>query len=215
MLRLVESRPAGSRPATELADRTGIIAASVPRSRQSPEEAGEESSCEETRPIPVVTGLHTAESAVAVRRRRRSWATGSVALALIALGWLGGGLVAGGVLGHEQDDAVAEADQRVVTAPPPPQHQSPPPAPPKAAAPVTVYVPVPAHDEPTSKHATVRPTTPRASAPSERSDQDEARADAPKPAPATSAAPKKDFRQYVEQQWQPWTELAQKMSGLR
>ncbi|WP_033292156.1 hypothetical protein [Amycolatopsis jejuensis] len=215
MLRLAERRPTASdRAAGELVDRTGIIAASLPRGRRSPEDlAVRETSCESTQPIPIVAGCAPAKErprAVAVRRRARAWVGGSAAVILVGLGWLAGGLFTGGFLGHPTDDAAAQTDQRV----PVTVQQAPAPAPPpvtETAAPVTVYVPVPAHETPTRRSNPVRPTTPRetsAPAPSKTADP---RADLGPDSPGNKQ--KSSVDDYLD--WKPWFDAARRMSGGR
>jgi hypothetical protein len=234
MLRTADRRatPIADRTAEDLLDRTGIIAASLPRGRRSPEDID----IEDTQPIPVVPGGVTLSPgpgaaaagaagaalagealiglrprAVVVRRRTRAWVGGTAALALVAIGWLAGGLFGGSLLTNSADNTVAQADQRTsVTPPPPAPRPAPvvPPAPAPAAAPVTVYVPVPSPSKPV-KHNPVKPPTSQAS--SAQADQNTPRADtkpAPAPAAPTSANP---FQQYMDQ----WTELANRMAGGR
>ncbi|HEY2063474.1 hypothetical protein [Amycolatopsis sp. NBC_01480] len=233
MLRTADRRatPIADRAAADLLDRTGIIAASLPRGRRSPEDTD----IEDTQPIPVVPGgvtrpgpgaaaagaagaalagaalIGSRPRAVVVRRRKRAWVGGGAALALVALGWLGGGLFGGSVLSGSTDDAVAQSDQRTSVAQPQPAPQPAPvvpPAPAPAAAPVTVYVPVPSPSKPV-KHSPVKPPASRAS--SVPDGQDTARVDT-KPAPtSTSQAPANSFQEYVDQ----WAELANRMSGGR
>ncbi|SEP49670.1 hypothetical protein [Amycolatopsis saalfeldensis] len=234
MLRTADRRatPIADRAAADLLDRTGIIAASLPRGRRSPEDPD----IEDTQPIPVVPGgvtmrpgpgaaapgaagaalagaalIDSRPRAVVVRRRKRAWVGGGAALALVALGWLGGGLFGGGLLAGSTDDAVAQSDQRASVAqlqPAPAPAPVVPPAPAPAAAPVTVYVPVPSPSKPV-KHNPVKPPTSRAS--SAPDNQDTARADT-KPAPSsTTPAPANAFQEYVDQ----WAELANRMSGGR
>ncbi|MFI5612496.1 hypothetical protein [Amycolatopsis sp. NPDC051903] len=223
MLRTAERR--ATTPADDLLDRTGIIAASLPRGRRSPED---------TQPIPVVPALipiagdgasaavlapvDTRPRAVVTRRRTRAWVGGTGALALLALGWLAGGLFSGRLLGKSSDDVAAPNDQRVALVAPqqpaaPAPAPSPAPAPP--AAPVTVYVPVPDHHQTTVKsHDTTQATTPRSAATTHKSTSDgtddEARADT-KPAASAKSQAATEFDQYLAQ-WKPWIDLANRMS---
>ncbi|MEW2500205.1 hypothetical protein AB0878_06945 [Amycolatopsis sp. NPDC047767] len=226
MLRTAERR--ATSPADELLDRTGILAASVPRGRRSPED---------TQPIPVVPallpiagdGVALAPLATAplrpravARRRTRGWVAGTAALALLALGWFAGGLFSGSFTGHTTDDVAVPTDQHELVAPaapaaPPVPASKPaaPAAPP--AAPVTVYVPVPDHQPaaPAKQHVASRPTNPRTSAggsdhrPTSTPDDEDLRSDT-KSDPAKSPAAK-EFDQYMSQ-WQPWIDLADRMS---
>ncbi|MEV6897830.1 hypothetical protein [Amycolatopsis sp. NPDC051372] len=225
MLRTAERR--ATSPADELLDRTGILAASVPRGRRSPED---------TQPIPVVPALlpiagDGASATVLVplaprprvvaRRRTRGWVAGTAALALLALGWFAGGLFSGSFTGRTTtDDVAVPADQHELVAPaaPLPAPASTPAAPAAPpAAPVTVYVPVPDHKAatPAKQHVPSRPTTPRTSAggsdhrPTSTPDDDDLRSDT-KSTPAKSPAATQ-FGEYMSQ-WQPWIDLADRMS---
>src|SRR5436190_14652539 len=75
--------------AVELLDRTGIVAASLPRRRRTGE----------TPPAatPVFTRTPVCDQdlrpkSVVIRRRARLWLGGGAAVLLIALGWVGGGM---------------------------------------------------------------------------------------------------------------------------
>ncbi|WP_328605762.1 hypothetical protein OG943_38105 [Amycolatopsis sp. NBC_00345] len=235
MLRTADRRatPNADRAAADLLDRTGIIAASLPRGRRSPEDTD----IDATQPIPVVPGgvtlrpgpgaaaagaagaalagetlVGSRPRAVVVRRRKRAWVGGSAALALVALGWLAGGLFGGGLLTSSADDAVAQADQRTSVAQQPAPQPAPAPvavpAAAPAAAPVTVYVPVPSPSKPV-KHNPVKPPTSRAS--SSQDDEDTARVDT-KPAPSSASPTSANaFQQYMDQ----WADLANRMAGGR
>ncbi|MDT8910231.1 hypothetical protein [Amycolatopsis sp. PS_44_ISF1] len=237
MLRTADRRatPPADPAATDLLDRTGIIAASLPRGRRGPEDPD----LEDTQPIPVVPGgvalrpgpggaaagaagaalagealIDSRPRAVVIRRRRRAWAGGSAALALVALGWLAGGLFGGSLVAGSSDDAVAQTDQRPVVAPqvaPQPAPSAPvttPEADP-AAAPVTVYVPAPTSSKPV-KHNPVKPP------PTHRSTSDDAateradtgRADT-KPAPPSSSP------NVVQRYLDRWTGLVSRVAGGR
>ncbi|GAA3536972.1 hypothetical protein GCM10022222_20880 [Amycolatopsis ultiminotia] len=208
MLRFAELRPAApaDRSAAELADRTGIIAASVPRTRRSPE-GGEVTSGERTQPMPAVLGSAEAvtRTAVVARRRRRAFATGGVALALVLFGWLAGGLVVGGLLGNPGTDAAVVGDQREPVAAKPTPPPAPAPAPAPAAAPVTVYVPVPTTAPSSHKSA----SAPHTSAPKKVQPREDT------PAPATSSAPGSELKQFVDQQWKPWADFAHQVATGR
>ncbi|WIX80452.1 hypothetical protein QRX50_06655 [Amycolatopsis carbonis] len=226
MLRTAERR--ATSPADELLDRTGILAASVPRGRRSPED---------TQPIPVVPALlpiagDGASATVlaplataplrpraVARRRTRGWVAGTAALALLALGWFAGGLFSGSFIGRTTDDVAVPTDQHELVAPAAPPAPASTPAAPVAppAAPVTVYVPVPDHKAatPAKQHVASRPTTPRTSGsgsdhrPTSTPDDEDLRSDT-KSTPAKSPAATK-FDQYMSQ-WQPWIDLADRMS---
>ncbi|HET6289000.1 MAG TPA: hypothetical protein VFG15_19915 [Amycolatopsis sp.] len=116
----------------ELLDRTGIIAASLPKRRRSPEN--------EPEPMPVrppvcepVVDKDLRPKAVVIHRRARSWLVGGAGVALLVLGWFAGT----STLGTVEDAALPEPPLPAVATQPPPVAQ---PAP--QAAPVTVYVPV-------------------------------------------------------------------------
>ncbi|MET7998532.1 hypothetical protein ABZU76_47455 [Amycolatopsis sp. NPDC005232] len=224
MLRTAERR--ATSPADELLDRTGILAASVPRRRRSPED---------TQPISVVPALLpiagdgasatvlaplAPRPRVVARRRTRGWGAGTAALTLLALGWFAGGLFSGSFTGRTTtDDVAVPTDQRelVAQAPPLPAPASTPAAAAPPAAPVTVYVPVPDHKAatPAKQHVASRPTTPRTSAggsdhrPTSTPDDDDLRSDT-KSTPAKSPAATQ-FDEYMSQ-WQPWIDLADRMS---
>ncbi|MFD9890970.1 hypothetical protein ACFWY9_16620 [Amycolatopsis sp. NPDC059027] len=138
------ARPAPA-DAAELIDRTGILAASLPKRRRSPEN--------EPEPAPIYTRQPVCDqdlrpkSVVIRRRRSRLWLGGAAAFTLLAIGWLGGGMLGG--LSSSEDAASLDSRPAVATQP------APAPAPPAApvvqpeprvehAPPVTVYVPVPA-----------------------------------------------------------------------
>ncbi|MFE0022877.1 hypothetical protein [Amycolatopsis sp. NPDC059021] len=138
------ARPAPA-DAAELIDRTGIIAASLPKRRRSPES--------EPEPAPIYTRQPVCDqdlrpkSVVIRRRRSRLWLGGAAAFTLLAIGWLGGGMLGG--LSSSEDAASLDPRPAVATQP------APAPAPPAVpvvqpeprvehAPPVTVYVPVPA-----------------------------------------------------------------------
>ncbi|QRP45811.1 hypothetical protein [Amycolatopsis sp. FDAARGOS 1241] len=222
MLRTAERR--ATTPADDLLDRTGIIAASLPRGRRSPED---------TQPIPAVPALipvagdgasaavlapvDTRPRAVVSRRRTRAWVAGLGALALLALGWLAGGLFSGSPLGESSDDVAAPSDQRdALVGPQQPAAPAPSPAPAPAppAAPVTVYVPVPDHQSQVKSHETTLPTTPRSAATPHKSTSDDtddvARADT-KPASSGKSQATSEFDQYLAQ-WRTWIDLANRMS---
>ncbi|MFD9962938.1 hypothetical protein [Amycolatopsis sp. NPDC058986] len=140
------ARPAPA-DAAELIDRTGILAASLPKRRRSPEN--------EPEPAPIYTRQPVCDqdlrpkSVVIRRRRSRLWLGGAAAFTLLAIGWLGGGMLGG--LSSSEDAASLDSRPAVATQPAPAPAPAPPAAPvvqpePRVehAPPVTVYVPVPA-----------------------------------------------------------------------
>ncbi|RSN37135.1 hypothetical protein DMC61_03450 [Amycolatopsis sp. WAC 04169] len=121
----------------ELLDRTGIIAASLPKRRRSPENEPE------PEPMPVrppvcepVVDKDLRPKAVVIHRRARSWLVGGAGVALLAIGWFAGTFTFQPV----DDTALPEQPLPAVGT----QQAAPPVAQPPApqAAPVTVYVPV-------------------------------------------------------------------------
>ncbi|WP_410658476.1 hypothetical protein [Amycolatopsis sp. lyj-112] len=120
----------------ELLDRTGIIAASLPKRRRSPENVPP--------PLPARTPVcepvvdqDLRPKAVVIHRRARSWLVGGAGVALLAIGWLAGTFT----LPAPVDDALpAQPSPAVATQQAAPQAPAVPPAP--QAAPVTVFVPV-------------------------------------------------------------------------
>ncbi|WP_116200698.1 hypothetical protein [Amycolatopsis circi] len=216
MLRLAERRLAAhaDRASGELVDRTGIIAASMPRGPRLPEEAAPETSCESTQQIPVIAGCAPAEErprAVASRRRARVWVGAGVAVVLVGLGWLAGGFFTGALPGQSSDDTVAQAEQRVPVAEqqvPVPQTITPQVT--ETAPPVTVYVPVPSRQSPVRQHAPIRPATPRATEAPAASEQADPRADVDSTAPSKTPA-RAGIDQFLD--WKPWFDAAQRMAG--
>ncbi|WP_037369020.1 hypothetical protein [Amycolatopsis orientalis] len=217
MLRLAERRLAApaDRASGELVDRTGIIAASLPREPRPQDEAVAEPSCESTQQIPVIAGCAPAEErprAVASRRRARVWVGSGLAVLLVGLGWLAGGYFTGAFPGQPADDALVQAEQRVPVAEqqvPAPSTSTPPVT--QTAPPVTVYVPVPSRQAPARRHNPVHSTTPRAEAP-EPSEQAEPRADLETPTPSKTQ-PRAGINQFLD--WKPWLDAAQRMAGGR
>ncbi|RSN35509.1 hypothetical protein DL990_04735 [Amycolatopsis sp. WAC 01416] len=118
----------------ELLDRTGIIAASLPKRRRSPENEPE------PKPMPLrppvcepVVDKDLRPKAVVIHRRARSWLAGGAGVALLAIGWFAGTFT----LEPVEDTALPGSPLPAVVTQQPPVAQ---PAP--QAAPVTVYVPV-------------------------------------------------------------------------
>lgn len=119
----------------ELLDRTGIIAASLPKRRRSPENEPEPEPMPTRPPVcePVVD-KDLRPKAVVIHRRARSWLVGGAGVALLAIGWFAGTFTV------EPVDETALPEQPL---PAVATQQAPPPAQPAPqAAPVTVYVPV-------------------------------------------------------------------------
>ncbi|MBB5854398.1 hypothetical protein ACFQ05_13890 [Amycolatopsis umgeniensis] len=119
----------------ELLDRTGIIAASLPKRRRSPENEPE------PEPMPVRTPVcdpvvdkDLRPKAVVIHRRARSWLVGGAGVALLAIGWFAGTFT----LAPVDDTALPEPPLPAVAT----QQAVPQPQPAPQAAPVTVYVPV-------------------------------------------------------------------------
>ncbi|PKV92728.1 hypothetical protein ATK30_3555 [Amycolatopsis echigonensis] len=218
MLRLAERRLAApaDRASGELVDRTGIIAASLPREPRPQDEAAAETSCESTQQIPVIAGCAPAEErprAVASRRRARVWVGAGLAVLLVGLGWLAGGFFTGSLPGQTADDAVAQAEQRLPIAEqqvPVPSTITPPVT--QTAPPVTVYVPVPTHQTPVRRHNPSHPTAPRATAAPETQQQADPRADLGSPAPSKTPS-RAGIDQFLD--WKPWLDAAQRMAGGR
>ncbi|MEV7093206.1 hypothetical protein AB0M80_10175 [Amycolatopsis sp. NPDC051045] len=169
------TRPSSDRTAVELLDRTGIVAASLPRRRRTDDEALAAA------PIytrPPVCDQDLRPKSVVIRRRARTWLGGGAAVLLVAAGWLGGGLFTGGLFAPAPERDVAQLDARpAVAAAPAPEPQ--PPAPPAPVvvtpAPKTVYVAVPAKPAPKQPQAQALPQ-PKKAVPD---DEAEARVDLP------------------------------------
>lgn len=190
------TRKSSDRAAVELLDRTGIVAASLPRRRRTDDEAARAETPIFTRPP--VCDQDLREKSVVIRRRARTWLGGGAAVLLVAAGWLGGGLFTGGLFTPEPERDVAQLDSRpaVAAAPapePPPVPQAPVVVTP---APKTVYVPVPAKPVPKQAQALAKPQ-PKKPAPSEDS---EARVDLPSSATPSTANP-----------IQAWVDVAESM----
>ncbi|MEV6440406.1 hypothetical protein [Amycolatopsis sp. NPDC051716] len=196
------TRPSSDRTAVELLDRTGIVAASLPRRRRTD---GEVAQLEE--PIytrPPVCDQDLRPKSVVIRRRARTWLGGGAAVLLVAAGWLGGGLFTGGLFAPERDVAQLDARPAVAAAPAPesPVAQAPPAPPAVTPAPKTVYVAVPAKPAPkqgqTQAQALPKPQ-PKKPVPDEDA---EARVDLP-----SSATPPP-----VSNPIQAWVEVAESMA---
>jgi hypothetical protein len=172
------TRPSSARTAVELLDRTGIIAASLPRRRRTDDDVPLPAAPIYTRPP--VCDQDLRPKSVVIRRRARTWLGSGAAVLLVAVGWLAGGMVTGSLFGSSPAD-VAQLDPRPAVAeapvPQPPAPQAPAVTPP----PSTVFVPVPA--KPAQKHvqAQAKPQ-PKTTTP----EQDEARVDLPSPTPSAN-----------------------------
>lgn len=172
------TRSSSDRTAVELLDRTGIVAASLPRRRRTDDEPAAE-------PIytrPPVCDQDLRPKSVVIRRRARTWLGGGAAVLLVAAGWLAGGLFNGGLTGANPSDVAEPAPRAAVAEAPAPQPQVPP-APVVTAAPTTVYVPVPVQATPKHVQAQAKPQT-KKTVP----EQDEARVDLPSPKPSPTTA---------------------------
>ena len=177
------TRPSSDRAAVELLDRTGIVAASLPRRRRTEDEV---TTAEPIFTRPPVCDQDLRPKSVVIRRRARIWLGGGAAVLLVAAGWLGGGLFTGGIFGPAQSDDVAQVDPRpaVVTSPVP--EPAPPQAPAVTPPPKTVYVPVPAKPAPKQVQAQAKPQPKKTPSPSP---EEEARVDLPStatPPPTTN-----------------------------
>ncbi|MFC9254760.1 hypothetical protein [Amycolatopsis thailandensis] len=119
----------------ELLDRTGIIAASLPKRRRSPENEIEPEPMPVRAPVcePVVD-KDLRPKAVVIHRRARSWLVGGTGVALLAIGWFAGTFT----LAPVDDTALPERPLPTVAT----QQAAPPVVQPTQPAPVTVYVPV-------------------------------------------------------------------------
>ncbi|MEV6921360.1 hypothetical protein AB0M83_40825 [Amycolatopsis sp. NPDC051106] len=167
------TRPSGD-TAVELLDRTGIIAASLPQRRRTDDELPE---LEPIYTRPPVCDQDLRPKSVVIRRRARTWLGSGAAVLLVAVGWLGGGMLSGGLFGSAPSDDVAQLDARPAVAEAPPQPQAPQ-APAATPAPTTVFVPAPA--KPATKHVQAQ-AKPQAKKAVPEDEEDEARVDLPSP----------------------------------
>ncbi|MEV6619476.1 hypothetical protein AB0M71_01055, partial [Amycolatopsis sp. NPDC051114] len=110
------TRPSGD-TAVELLDRTGIIAASLPQRRRTDDELPE---LEPIYTRPPVCDQDLRPKSVVIRRRARTWLGSGAAVLLVAVGWLGGGMLSGGLFGSAPSDDVAQLDARPAVAEAPP-----------------------------------------------------------------------------------------------
>ncbi|MEV6879022.1 hypothetical protein [Amycolatopsis sp. NPDC051128] len=204
MLRAAHSsatRPSSDRTAVELLDRTGIVAASLPRRRRTDDDV--------PAPEPIYTpppmyDQDLRPKSVVIRRRVCTWLGGGAAVLLVAAGWLGGGLVTGGLFAQAPDDDVAQADPHPAVA------AAPAPAPPSPQAPVvvmpppkTVYVPVPAKPAPKQAQAQAQAQAQVKSQPKTTSPDDEARVDLP---PSSATPPP------TTDPLQAWVDIAERIA---
>lgn len=171
------TRPSSDRTAVELLDRTGIVAASLPRRRRTGDDADPPAEPIYTRPP--VCDQDLRPKSVVIRRRARTWLGSGAAVLLVAVGWLGGGMLSGGLFAPAPADDVAQLDARpavaVETPAPPPQ------APVVVPAPTTVYVPVPEKPKQVQVQAKPQPKKKKAA-----DDEADARADLPSPTPTST-----------------------------
>jgi len=171
------TRPAGD-TAVELLDRTGIIAASLPQRRRTDDDLPE---LEPIYTRPPVCDQDLRPKSVVIRRRARTWLGSGAAVLLVAVGWLGGGMLSGGLFGSPPADDVAQLDARpAVAEAPAPQAPQAPQAPVATPAPTTVFVPVPAKPAPKHVQAQAKPQGKKTV-----SAGDEARVDLPSPTAST------------------------------
>ncbi|MEU7787023.1 hypothetical protein [Amycolatopsis sp. NPDC049159] len=173
------TRPSSDRTAVELLDRTGIVAASLPRRRRTDDDV---TASEPIYTRPPVCDQDLRPKSVVIRRRARTWLGSGAAVLLVAVGWLGGGMLSGGLFGPNPAD-VAQLDPRpaVAEAPAPQPQPQAPQAPVATPAPKTVFVPAPAKPDRKRVQAQAKPQ-PKKSAPEE----DEARVDLPSPTPTAN-----------------------------
>lgn len=171
------TRSSSDRTAVELLDRTGIVAASLPRRRRTD---GDQLAAEPIYTRPPVCDQDLREKSVVIRRRARTWLGGGAAVLLVAAGWLGGGLFTGGLLSPAPADEVAQPDARPAIAAAPAPGPAAPQAPAVTPPPKTVFVPVPAKPAPKQVQVQAKPQS-KKSVPEE----DEARVDLPSPTSTT------------------------------
>ncbi|MGK3199702.1 hypothetical protein [Amycolatopsis sp. MEPSY49] len=170
------TRSSSDRTAVELLDRTGIVAASLPRRRRTDDDVPAAEPIFTRTPV---CDQDLRPKSVVIRRRARTWLGSGAAVLLVAAGWLAGGLATGGLFGSAPAD-VAQLDPRpAVAEAPAPQPQAPQ-APVATPAPTTVFVPVPA--KPKNVQAQAKPQPKK-----KQAETDEARVDLPpSPAPKTN-----------------------------
>ncbi|MEU0795648.1 hypothetical protein ABZ342_36760 [Amycolatopsis sp. NPDC005961] len=171
------TRPSSDRTAGELLDRTGIVAASLPRRRRTDDDV---TAAEPIYTRPPVCDQDLRPKSVVIRRRARTWLGSGAAVLLVAVGWLAGGMATGSLFAPNRDVAQLDARPAVAEAPAPqPQVPQPPQAPVATPAPTTVFVPVPAKPAPKNVQAQAKPQA-KKTVPEE----DDVRADLPSPTPS-------------------------------
>jgi hypothetical protein len=171
------TRSSSDRTAVELLDRTGIVAASLPRRRRTDDDVP---AAEPIFTRPPVCDQDLRPKSVVIRRRARTWLGSGAAVLLVAAGWLAGGLATGSLFGSAPAD-VAQLDARpAVAEAPAPQPQAPQ-APVATPAPTTVYVAVPAKPATKNVQAQAKPQSKK-----KQSEEDEARVDLPSPTPTSA-----------------------------
>ncbi len=168
------TRSSSDRTAVELLDRTGIVAASLPRRRRTDDDAP---AAEPIFTRPPVCDQDLRPKSVVIRRRARTWLGSGAAVLLVAAGWLAGGLATGSLFGSAPAD-VAQLDPRPAVAEAPAQA---PQAPVATPAPTTVFVPVPAKPAPKNVQAQAKPQPKK-----KQAEDDEARVDLPSPTPTSA-----------------------------
>jgi hypothetical protein len=200
------TRPSSARTAVELLDRTGIVAASLPRRRRTDDDVA---AVEPIYTRPPVCDQDLRPKSVVIRRRARTWLGGGAAVLLVAVGWLAGGMVTGSLFASDRDN-VAQPDSRpaVAEASAPDVPQTPQ-APVATPAPTTVFVPVPAKPATKQAQAQAKPQ-PKKAVPEE----DEARVDLPSPAP-TSANPVQSWVNVAESMMQQYQYRAETTTTRR
>ena len=185
------------RAAMELLDRTGIVAASLPRRRRRAD------AVLEAEPIytrPPVCDKDLRPKSVVIRRRARALLGGGAAVLLVGLGWLAGSLNSGT---FRPSDEIAQVDPNpAVAAVPAPQPVAlPPVVQQQQLPPVTVTVPVPVPVRQSSpKHVQVL------AKPQSKAEADVPRVDLP---PSSGQAVAEDP---VAEMVQPWIDVAAAMA---
>ncbi|MEQ0561540.1 hypothetical protein ABJI51_25940 [Amycolatopsis sp. NEAU-NG30] len=176
------TRSSSDRTAVELLDRTGIVAASLPRRRRTDDTAPP---AEPIYTRPPVCDQDLRPKSVVIRRRARTWLGGGAAVLLVAAGWLGGGLFTGGLSAPSPAADVAQPDPRpAVAAAPAPEPDAPQAPVVVTPPPKTVYVPVPAKPVPKQVQAQAKPQPKKPPVP-----EDEARVDLPPSSSPTTTNP--------------------------
>jgi hypothetical protein len=197
--------------AAELLDRTGIIAASLPKRRRSPENAYEPEPVQNPVCEPVVD-QDLRPKAVVIHRRAKSWLVGGAGAALLAIGWFAGSLTtpSTAVEGIAEPPRSAVANQPI--APQAPAAQAVP-----QPAPVTVYVPVTVKQQaPAPKQRKPVPDEEVLALPAETRPPEQPRVDSDSLRPSTRSPEDlaEDFRQLTEPAAQSMAErMTQEMLG--